>query len=87
MCGGLAIWGMGVVAASCCASESNALGRGSRPGWGALPSTMEGNEGLTRCLFVVCVGGFPPAQPSIYSYALIVDAPEKHTAANGNAQM
>ena len=44
------MWGMGVLAASRGASESNALGRGSRAGWGALPSTMEGGEGLTRCL-------------------------------------
>jgi len=44
------MWEMGVVAASRGASESNALGRGSRAGWGALPSMMEGGEGFTRCL-------------------------------------
>jgi len=38
-------------------------------------------------LVVFCVGGLPPAQPEIYSYALIVDAPVKHTAENGNMQV
>jgi len=87
VCGGLAMWGMGVLAASRGASESNALGRGSRAGWGALPSTKKGGRGLDPLLVVFCVGGLPPAQPEIYSYALIVDAPVKHTAENGNMQV
>ena len=59
-----------------------------QPSWvGGTAVNEGGGRGLDPLLVVFCVGGLPPAQPEIYSYALIVDAPVKHTAENGNMQV